>query len=152
MVTESIVIEECSPARAFAVYLTIPEFEAGSQALAEFEGRLTEPSALLLVARCADRDVGFKVGYDRYRDGSFYSWLGGVCPDYRGDRVAEHLLEAQESIVRTRGYRSICVKTRNRFTGMRVLLTKAGYRVVALDMPRDVHDLDELRIVHVKSL
>jgi len=151
-VTESITIEECSPARAFAVYRVIPEFEAGPQELTEFERRLTDPSALLLVARSADRDVGFKIGYDRYGDGSFYSWLGAVRPDCRGARVAQRLLETQEGIVRTRGYRSIYVKTRNRFTGMRALLAKAGYRVVGVDLPRDVHDLDELRIVHVKSL
>ena len=81
----------------------------------------------LFIAEIDGELAGFKAGYDRYQDGSYYSWLGGVVPALRRYGVAQSLLEAQEAWASESGYNGIYVKTRNRFVGMRIFLAKNGY-------------------------
>ena len=93
--------------------------------------------------------VGFKLGYDRYQDGSFYSWLGGVVPAVRQHGVAQSLLQEQERRVQNLGFCGIYVKTRNKFVGMRVLLAKQGYQVVSVSA---MCSPTENRLLHYKAL
>jgi predicted GNAT superfamily acetyltransferase len=136
---------------AFDVFMRVPELD-GAGDRAEWIRRLDGASALVLVAVRDDRAVAFKVGYDRYRDGSWYSWLGGVEPAVRGTGVARALLERQETWVKAHGYRRIHVKTRNRFVAMRVLLARAGYSIVAVEAPAPDTPVDDLRLILVKDL
>ena len=106
---------------------------------------------LLLIAEVAGEPAGFKFGYARYDDGSYYSWLGGVTPEYRGERVAQALLEAQEAWVAERGYTGIYVKTLNKFVGMRVLLAKNRYDLVSLESAENEPGA-ETQLVHFKSV
>jgi len=147
-------IEQGSIDAANEAYRRIPEFAGGDYERAEFERRLSDRSALILVAY-VDPDAApaaFKVGYDRYHDGSWYSWLGGVAADYRRLGIAAALLERQEQWVRAAGYSRIVVKTRNRFVGMRVLLARSGYMNVAVEAPDANTPIEELRLIHVKVL
>lgn len=146
-------ITQGSIADAFDAYRRIPEFAPHLKPdRDEFERRLTGAAALILVAVDAGDCVGFKLGYDRYRDGSFYSWLGGVVPDHRGRGVAGALLGEQEARVREAGYRRVYVKTRNRFTAMRVLLARSRYAIVAVDRDPASGAFDDLRLTLVKVL
>ncbi|NKC01056.1 MAG: GNAT family N-acetyltransferase [Pseudomonadales bacterium] len=104
----------------------------------------------LFVGYVDDQPAGFKAGYDRYKDGSYYSWLGGVFPDFRRQQVAQKLLDAQEAWVRNQGYTAIYVKTRNRFVGMRIFLAKNGYDLVGINGPAET-DAD-LRLLHYKVM
>ena len=76
----------------------IPEFDS-PYALDEYEKRC-EGAHLSLNAFVDEKPVGFKVGYDRFKDGSFYSWMGGVLPKYRrqgqGKRLHYHSLKNKE--------------------------------------------------------
>jgi ribosomal protein S18 acetylase RimI-like enzyme len=138
---------------AFEAYRRIPEFAPHSMPdRAEFERRLACDSALVLVAVAESGCIGFKVGYDRYRDGSFYSWLGGVLPEFRGRGVAEALLTLQETLAGEAGYRRIYVKTRNRFAAMRALLARAHYAIVSVDSRSVGNAIDDLRLTLVKAL
>ncbi|MEM9621563.1 MAG: GNAT family N-acetyltransferase [Pseudomonadota bacterium] len=104
---------------------------------------------LVLVAAIDDQDVGFKAGYDRYGDGSFYSWLGGVFPAARRHGVAQALMDAQHRTAQQRGYTGIYVKTRNRYVGMRILLARNGYQVCGFDPGgAEGKDLGEARLLH----
>ena len=105
----------------------------------------------LFIAEMEGDIAGFKAGYDRYQDGSYYSWLGGVVPAFRRYGVAQSLLEQQEAWVLEAGYRGIYVKTRNRFVGMRMFLAKNGYDVVGVEL-RGGEARSETRIMHYKSL
>jgi GNAT superfamily N-acetyltransferase len=145
-------IERGSIGAAYEAYRQIPEFAGGDYDRAEFERRLGDRSALVLIAFDDVTPIGFKVGYDRYHDGSWYSWLGGVAADQRRHGVAAALLERQEQWVRDAGYSRIVVKTRNRFVGMRVLLARAGYMSVAVEAPEANTAIEELRLIHVKAL
>ena len=89
----------------------------------------------LFIAEIDGELAGFKAGYDRYQDGSYYSWLGGVVPAFRRYGVAQSLLEAQEAWASESGYNGFYVKTRNRFVGMRIFLAKNGYEVIGVELP-----------------
>ena len=45
------------------------------------------PRFLILLASDETRVVGYKIGYEE-RGTEFYSWLGGVDPNYRGQGIA----------------------------------------------------------------
>ena len=123
---------------AFALAQQIPEFDAGDGGLdlRNFQQRLSGRSALVLIATIDGEPVGFKAGYDRYADGSWYSWMGGVLPERRSHGVAVGLLEAQETWATAAGFERIYVKTRNRHRSMLRLLVKRGYDILQVD-PRD---------------
>src|SRR5262249_18065616 len=152
-VRASFEIREGSIEDAIEVCRRVPELESVDRA--EFVRRLDPPRALILVAGPAGVRapvVAFKAGYDRYRDGSFYSWLGGVAPEARRGGLAAALIDHQETWARQQGYARIHVKTRNRFVGMHVLLAKKGYRIVSVDAPSPDTPLDDLRLSLVNLL
>jgi predicted GNAT superfamily acetyltransferase len=145
-------IEVGTTRAAFELYRAVPEFEPHSTIdAAEFENRLAHASALVLIAYDDGDAIGFKAGYDRYQDGSWYSWLGGVLPAFRGRGVADALREYQEAWARDAGYRCIYVKTRNRFGAMRAMLASAGYQIVAVNRSA-VMSLADARLMLVKTL
>ena len=105
----------------------------------------------LFIAEIDGELAGFKAGYDRYQDGSYYSWLGGVVPAFRRYGVAQSLLEAQEAWASESGYNGFYVKTRNRFVGMRIFLAKNGYEVIGVELPEG-EARSETRIMHYKGV
>ena len=133
------------------LYDQIPEFAGEWLSEGEPESRLSTPGALLLIATRAGVPVGFKAGYDRYSDGSFYSWLGGVVPEARKLGVAQALLNEQERRVTSAGYDRIYVKSRNRLVPMLTLLLSNGYAVVGVDLPDDL-PLADGRVLFAKLL
>ena len=106
-------------------------------------------SHLILTAYVKGKPVAGKIGYDRYKDGSFYSWIGGVLPDYRKRGFARRLLVYQEEWAKSRGYLSIRVKTRPRFKNMLCMLKRAGYREISRELRSPE---SETRIYFEKSL
>ncbi len=94
---------------------------------AEYERRLKHNTHLILIARREDRPVGFKVGYDRYHDGSFYSWLGGVIPEERNRGIGRKLMVEQEKWAKKQGFVRLKVKTRPKFAAMVHLLERSGF-------------------------
>ena len=96
---------------------------------AVYRDKLTGKPHLILVACEGLFPVGFKVGYQREADGSFYSWMGGVLPDFRRRHAARLLAEAQEKWALEHGYRRITCKTRNQLKAMLVFALKNGFRI-----------------------
>ena len=125
-------------AEIWALYSVLPEFSGGLLDEAEFERVLSFDTALLLVAERDGVAVGFKVGFDRYGDGSFYSWLGGVVPEARRTGTAKALLDEQERLVVAAGFDRIYVKTRNRYVAMLSMLLNSGYGIVGVNLPDDL--------------
>lgn len=74
--------------------------------------------------------MGFKGGYDSFKDGSFYSWIGGVLPEYRRKGIAQLLMDAQLKWAKEQGYKSVRYKTQNRFKGMILLGIRNGYQII----------------------
>ena len=60
------------------------------------------PVASVALARSGAALVGFKAGY-AMTETKYYSWLGGVHPDARGQGIARRLMRLQHAWVRERG-------------------------------------------------
>jgi hypothetical protein len=70
---------------------------------AVYREKLAGKPHLILVACEGLFPVGFKVGYQREADGSFYSWMGGVLPDFRRRHAARLLAEGAGKVGRRAG-------------------------------------------------
>lgn len=86
---------------------------------------------LLLVALDGQRVVGYKFGYQD-RPGRFYSWLGGVHPDYRRRGLASRLMRKQHAMLERAGFREVRCHTRNRFRGMLILSIQHGFDIIGI--------------------
>jgi len=65
-----------------------------------------KPTYLILLAIDAGEVVGYKIGYED-RTGRFYSWLGGVHPQFRGQGIASELMRKQHEWCRDHKYKVI---------------------------------------------
>lgn len=87
----------------------------------------------LIKASVEGTPVGFKLGY-ALSDTEFYSWLGGVVPEFRGLGIAADLMQAQHEWCRKNGYTKVQTKTQNRFRDMLILNLRFGFDIVGLHM------------------
>lgn len=114
----------------------LPEFDDpyGEE---ELRKRLGNVKHLILVAEVNGEAAAFKVGYEREKDGSFYSWLGGVLPAYRRKGLALQLALAQEAWALDQGYTQIKFKTRNRHKAMLHFALGRGFYITGLELCPD---------------
>lgn len=84
---------------------------------------------LILIAYWNDKCVGFKIGYGQDCE-LFYSWTGGVHPDYRKRGIAEALMKKQHEWCRINNYSIIETRTRNKFPEMIQLNFKHDFKIV----------------------
>ncbi len=86
---------------------------------------------LTIVALDGDRVIGYKIGYPLMEDQhTFYSWLGGVDPNYRKQGIASILMDTQHQHLRQVGYRKVQTKTMNRWRNMLLLNIQYGFDIV----------------------
>ncbi|MFF3102742.1 GNAT family N-acetyltransferase [Viridibacillus arvi] len=88
-----------------------------------------KPQLLCCVAIDNTRLAGFKLGYE-IEEGKFYSWLGGVDTDFRGQGVASHLMKLQHKVLQESGYKKIRTIGRNHRRAMLILNIKHGFNVI----------------------
>jgi len=110
-----------------AVDVKIPEFD-GRTTAEKLTERLADKSNLILVAYDQHLPIAYKIGYE-ISNIEFYSWLGGVAPQYRKLGVATKLREKQESWALDSGYDAISVKSMNQYPAMLQLLISSGYQI-----------------------
>lgn len=84
---------------------------------------------LILVAFNDARVVGYKIGYQD-RKTRFYSWLGGVHSDYRGQGIASELMIRQHEWCKSQGYSVVRTQTKNKWRSMLILNLRHGFDVV----------------------
>ena len=97
----------------------------------------TAADLLVLLAKNEDQQVvGFKIGY-RQDSATWYSWLGGVLPEHRGQSVAGLLMQHQHDWVKRSHYRWIQTKTMNRWRSMLILNLKYGFDIIGTYMGHD---------------
>lgn len=136
----NVIIREGTIAECIEISEKIPEFSSGNYGEASYLQRLSNTQYLILVAEKDHQVIGFKVGYDRYQDGSFYSWLGGVLPEYRKDGIAAQLAGEQEKWVSEQGFSSITLRTRNRFRAMLIFALKNDFLIENIEIKENVED------------
>lgn len=116
----------------------------------EYIKRMDEQAHIILVAELPGGEIiGFKAGYERESDGSFYSWMGGVRPEWRKEGVAKSLLQGMEAWARSQGYKRLRFNTLNRHRNMLHFGVKHGFNVVGF-IPKDT--VEEHRIWLEKAL
>ncbi|MEL6675197.1 MAG: GNAT family N-acetyltransferase [Bacteroidota bacterium] len=141
-------IRQASIAEIVALSQEIPEFDQ-PHGTEEYTRRLSGTPHLILVAEKENQLCGFKVGYQREKDGSFYSWMGAIHPAYRRQGIALALAEAQEAWAKENGFQAIRFKTRNRLKAMQIFALSRGFDIVGFE-PRNPRT--ESRIILEKSL
>ena len=109
----------------------IPEFGA-PKTLEIIKQRLADKTYLLLVAYHNEQPVGYKLGY-ALCDTVFYSWLGAVMPQHRGQGLAQRMLNEQEAWLQAQNYQAVQVKTMNRFRAMLAMLVKNHYHIIDIE-------------------
>ncbi len=97
-------------------------------AVTKWEDRFNKNGALL-GAYVNGLLVGYKFGYEKSPE-RFHSWMGGVLREYRGQKIATHLLKHQENLIKEKGYKEITVNTiESKYPIMLKFLKKHGYVV-----------------------
>ncbi|WP_264740094.1 GNAT family N-acetyltransferase [Cytobacillus firmus] len=89
----------------------------------------SKPQLLVLTAMDGEKMIGYKMGYAIDQD-TFYSWLGGVDPDYRKNGIASMLMERQHGYLKENGYKVVRTKTMNKWRSMLILNIKHGFDVI----------------------
>lgn len=143
-----IIIRQGSIQEVVALTLLFPEFIHPYLA-DEYMKRLHKTPHLILVAEVENKLAGCKIGYEREKDGSFYSWIGGVLPDYRRMGIARRLAMTQEKWAKEKGYKCIRFKTLNRHVNMLVFALQSGFQIIGFE-PYSNHE--ESRIWLEKKL
>lgn len=102
---------------------------------------------LIHVALVDDQVAGYKIGYGL--DGqTFYSWPGGVRPNYRKLGIASELMRRQHVDLQALGYEVVRTKTMNKWRGMLLLNIQTGFDV----LETEVDPRGQLKIVLEKKL
>jgi len=125
----------------------IPEFNSPYK-IEEYKKRCAG-KYLALIAEIDNQSVGFKIGYDRLNDGSFYSWMGGVLPKFRRMGVAYSLANFQEKWATNNKFSSILLKTRQKHDGMIAFSLNRGFIITE---ETQITPAEETRIWMQKSL
>jgi len=125
----------------------IPEFDSPYK-IEEYKKRCAG-KYLALIAEIDNQSVGFKIGYDRLNDGSFYSWMGGVLPKFRRMGVAYSLANFQEKWVTENGFSAIILKTRQKHDEMIAFSLNRGFIITE---ETQITPAEETRIWMEKSL
>ncbi len=115
---------------AVALSQLIPEFE-NPAGVETYRYRLEGRDHLIVLAE-TDEPCGFKVGYAREGDGTFYSWMGGVLPDYRQNGVARALANEMEHYCREQQYTHLRMKTRNEHKAMLQFAVRNGFYITGM--------------------
>jgi len=100
-----------------------------------------------LIAFHNDSPVGFKIGY-RYDETTFYSWVGGVLPEYRQRGIAKILAQKQEQWAKSNHFLKLRTKSMNHFKPMMILNLKNGFNIISVY----TNDSNQTKVVFEKEL
>ncbi len=91
--------------------------------------------------------IGFKVGFEK-KDRSFYSWLGGIAPDFRGQGIAKKLMDLQHSWLKDNKFTSVTTPSSNQYKSMLILNLKNGFDLTGTN----INSKGEQRLILRKGL
>ena len=119
------------PGLTSLVNLLAAVFHTQSQAelLADLAYQTNQTPILTLLAVQNGQVVGCKLGYER-KPGHFYSWLGAVHPDVRGQGIASELMRRQHDWCRQQQYHTIRTQTYNQWRAMLILNLRHGFDII----------------------
>ena len=125
-------IHEAKLDDAVLVSLNIPEFDDPYE-MPEYLKRLHGTTHHILTSYDDDHNpIAFKIGYQRDTNGSFYSWMGGVLPNYRRKGIANNLANQQDGWAKKNGYKSIKMQTRKKHKTMLALAISRRFQITRI--------------------
>ncbi len=136
---QEIVVKEVPIEEAVKVNVSIVEFDEPYPKEC-FEERYKGKEKLIIAAYLGNQPAGYMVGYDKFGDGSFYCWMAGVNPKFRGKGVLKALMDYQENWAKKKGYKKIKIKTRNNRREMLAYLVKYGFWFTGVDPRPKIED------------
>jgi GNAT superfamily N-acetyltransferase len=97
---------------------------------------------LVLVAARGGTICGYKLGFE-HASNVFFSWSGGVLPEFRRQGVASRLMAEQHRIAKSLGYSYVRTHTKNKYRDMLVLNIKSGFDVTGVykNMSEKMHGI-----------
>ncbi|MFD1358865.1 GNAT family N-acetyltransferase [Fictibacillus halophilus] len=90
----------------------------------------SKPGLLVNIALQDGNVIGYKMGYELDKR-KFYSWLGGVDSQHRGQGIAAKLMEQQHEYLKENGYHIVKTKTMNKWRSMLILNIKSGFDIIS---------------------
>ncbi|WP_020598460.1 GNAT family N-acetyltransferase [Spirosoma panaciterrae] len=102
-----------------------------SKLIAELTYQQSRTGLQMQLALVDGRVVGCKLGYER-KKGHYYSWLGGVHPDFRGHGIASELMRRQHDWCRTQKYHTVRTQTYNQWRSMLSLNIRFGFDIIGV--------------------
>jgi predicted adenylyl cyclase CyaB len=124
----------------------IPEFD-DPYPKEEYEKHFSKTQYLILIAFYKNKPVGFKAGYEI--DGAFYSWMGGVLPNFRNKHIAKKLAEKQQEWTKQNGFTKIKLKTKNKHKAMLLFALSDGFIITGFE---EKENMNESNIILEKEL
>ncbi len=146
LLEKEISIKEGTIEQAFELSHLIPEFDE-PYLKEEYKKRFSNTRYLILVAFYKDKPVGFKAGYEI--GGAFYTWMGGVLPDFRNKHIARKLAEIQQEWAKQNGFTKIKLKTRNKHKAMLNFALSDGFIITGFN---EKENLNESNVILEKEL
>lgn len=114
----------------------------------DLAGRMKEkPKLRIDLAMDGKKLVGYKIGYALNRE-QFYSWLGGVDPEYRNLGIATMLMKNQHEHIKESGFQVVQTQTKNKWRSMLILNIKCGFDIIGTFTDRE----GEPKIILEKNL
>lgn len=116
--------------------------------LEKFSQRIDSAEKLFTGLAFSDNEiVGFKLGY-QIDSTKFYSWIGGVKPEFRRQGIADELMKRQHHWCKQNGFQIVQTKTKNSFKPMLIFNIKNGFDVIEVQR----NEQNEVKIVLEKNL
>jgi ribosomal protein S18 acetylase RimI-like enzyme len=132
-------IKEIPIEEAIKIQETIPEFDE-NRTKEIYEKRYGGKEKLIIAAYVNYVPVGFSVWYKKFDDGSIYLWMAGVSPQFRRQGIFRAMLEYGISWAKSRGYKSVRIKTRNHRREMLSFLVENGYNLINIEAYPKIED------------
>ncbi len=105
-----------------------------------FREKFPEKSnALALLVYDNEKLIAFKIGYELNPE-TFYSWMGGVHPDYRRQGLAHQLMVRQHKLAKTNHYLKVRTKTRMSYRHMLIFNLNQGFDIIATETKPQVSE------------
>lgn len=76
-----------------------------------------------------DRPVAYKIGFE-HSVSIFYSWIGGVHPEYRRQSIARKLIRLQHEWCKKTGFEKVRTSSENEFREMLILNLREGFDII----------------------
>lgn len=120
----------------------------GKLDLEKFERKIKQfPKLHGLIAYDGEKPVAFKIGY-AINSEVFYSWYGGVLPEYQELGLGSILMKKQHEWCRLKKFGKIQTKSTNSKTQMIHLNLKFGFKIVGVETDAN----NELKILFEKII